>query len=212
MKNFKKVIVSILAVVMLVSIVVCFSGCGDESKENTQVETTGVVTTVVSTTATPTTIAPTTIKPTEQPTTTKATEVSNDEAQEDNEDEDGSYNDSNNSSSNGDMDSNDYYVDSSMSPDAIYSSGEFQTTGVVGWGGYEWTYYSELILPGEGLDIPGRYTTEDGYVCDGDGYVVLAADLDLLPRYSVVETPFGYTGKIYDTGCAYGTLDVYVGW
>ena len=217
MKNFKKVIVSILAVVMLVSIVVCFSGCGDESKENTQVETTEVVTTVVSTTATPITIAPTTIKPTEQPTTTKATEISNDEAQEDNEDnedEDGSwsYNDSNNSSSNGDMDSNDYYLDSNMNPDVIYSPDEFQTTGVVGWGGYEWTYYSELILPGEGLDIPGRYTTEDGYVCDGDGYVVLAADLDMLPRYSVVETPFGYTGKIYDTGCAYGTLDVYVGW
>ena len=99
-----------------------------------------------------------------------------------------------------------------VASDVIYSPYEFMNAGVVYWGGYTWTYYSELILSGEGLNIPGRYTTSDGYVCDGDGYVVLAADLNMLPRYSIVDTPFGYTGKVYDTGCAYGVLDVYVGW
>lgn len=95
---------------------------------------------------------------------------------------------------------------------AAYSPDEFQNAGVISRGGYQWTYYSELILPGDGLNIPGRHTASDGYVCDGDGYVVLAADLSMLPRYSVVDTPFGYTGKVYDTGCAYGVLDVYVSW
>lgn len=83
---------------------------------------------------------------------------------------------------------------------------------MISWGGYNWTYYSELVLPGDGLNIPGRHTTEDGYVCDGDGYIMLAADLSMLPRYSIVDTPFGREGKVYDTGCAYGVLDVYVRW
>ena len=83
---------------------------------------------------------------------------------------------------------------------------------MISWGGYNWTYYSELILPGNGLNIPGRHTTKDGYVCDGDGYIVLAADLSMLPRYSIVDTPFGREGKVYDTGCAYRVLDVYVRW
>lgn len=211
MKIFRTVIISIVTICVLISMTLCFGACGNESKDNSQVETTEVVTTVA-----PTTIAPTTVKPTQKVTEpmTEAAEVAKDSEEEEKEEdinEDGSNSSSNYVDDNNDVPANNNGNDSVGSA-AIYSPDEFQTTGVIDWGGYEWTYYSELILPGEGLDIPGRHTTEDGYVCDGDGYVVLAADLSMLPRYSVVDTPFGYTGKVYDTGCAYGTLDVYIGW
>ncbi len=207
MKILKIVIVSIITICILISMTLCFGACGNEGKDNSQVEITAVATTVAPTTIAPTTVAPTTVKPTEK--ATETAEVTKDS--EEDIDEDGSNSSSNYVDDNNDVPSNDNGNDSVGSA-AIYFPDEFQTSGVINWGGYTWTYYSELILPGDGLDIPGRYTTSDGYVCDGDGYVVLAADLSMLPRYSVVDTPFGYTGKVYDTGCAYGTLDVYVGW
>ena len=92
---------------------------------------------------------------------------------------------------------------------AIYSASYFKQMGVLNWGGSKWTWYSEKILPGEGLWIPGRYTDENGYVCDENGFICCAADLSYIPRYTVIETPFGKLGKIYDTGCAYGVIDVY---
>lgn len=207
MKILKTVIVSIVTICVLVSMTLCFGACGNESKDNSQVETTEVATTIAPTTIVPTTVAPTTVKPTEK--ATEAAEVTKDS--EEDIDENGSNSSSNYVDDNNDVLSNDNGNDSVGSA-AIYFPDEFQTSGVINWGEYTWTYYSELILPGDGLDIPGRHTSSDGYVCDGDGYVVLAADLSMLPRYSVVDTPFGYTGKVYDTGCAYGTLDVYVGW
>ena len=218
MKILKTVIASIVTVCVLVSMTFCFGACGNEGKDNSQVETTVVATTVTPTTIAPTTVAPTTVKPTVKPTekatepTTEAGEAAKD-SEEEKEDinEDGSNSSSNYVDDNNDVPANDNGNDS-VGGTAVYSPNEFQNAGVISWGGYEWTYYSELILPGDGLNIPGRHTTSDGYVCDGDGYVVLATDLSMLPRYSVVDTPFGYTGKVYDTGCAYGTLDVYVGW
>lgn len=208
MKILKTVIASIVTVCVLVSMTLCFGACGNESKDNSQVETTAVVTTVA-----PTTVAPTTVKPTEKATepTTEVVEAAKDSEEKEDIDEDGSNSSSNYVDDNNDVPANDN-GNGSVGGAAIYSPDEFQTSGVFDWGGYTWTHYSELILPGDGLNIPGRHTTSDGYVCDGDGYVVLAADLSMLPRYSVVDTPFGYTGKIYDTGCAYGILDVYVGW
>ena len=215
MKILKTVIASIVTVCVLVSMTLCFSACGNEGKDNSQVETTtAVATTVAPTTIAPTIVAPTTVKPTEKATepTTEAVEAAKD-SEEEKEDinEDGSNSSSNYVDDSNDVPANDNGNDS-VGGAAIYSPNEFQNAGVINWGGYQWTYYSELILPDYGLDIPGRHTTSDGYVCDGDGYVVLAADLSMLPRYSVVDTPFGYTGKVYDTGCAYGILDVYVGW
>lgn len=213
MKILRTVIVSIITICVLGSMTLCFGACGNESKDNLQVEITEVTTTVV-----PTTIALTTVKPTQKAIkpTTKTTEAAeaaknSEEKEEDDINEDGSNSSFNYVDDNNDMSANDNGNDSIRSA-AFYSPEKFQTAGVINWGGYQWTYYSELILPGEGLDIPGRYTTEDGYVCDGDGYVVLAADLSMLPRYSIINTPFGRTGKVYDTGCAYGIVDVYVGW
>ena len=85
------------------------------------------------------------------------------------------------------------------------------TKGVVRFNGHKETYYSQKILPGTGLNIPGRHVADDGTVRDGDGYIVVASDLSYLPRYSTVLTSLG-PGKVYDTGCAYGTIDIYVNW
>ena len=211
MKILKTVIVSIVTVCVLVSMTLCFCACGNENKDNSQVEITEVATTVVPTTIAPTTVAPTTVKSTQKP-TEPATEITKDsEEKEEDINEDGSNSSADYVDDNDDVPSNNNGNDSVESA-AIYSPSEFMNAGVINWGGYTWTYYSELILPGDGLNIPGRHTTSDGYVCDGDGYVVLAADLSMLPRYSIIDTPFGRTGKVYDTGCAYGIVDVYVGW
>lgn len=77
--------------------------------------------------------------------------------------------------------------------------------------GYSYTYYSENVLPGGGLDIPGRHTNDEGYVCDGDGNICIASDD--LAKGTVVNVPFGDgTAVVYDCGSGYGNLDVYVSW
>ncbi|QBE47774.1 hypothetical protein [Leucobacter triazinivorans] len=90
---------------------------------------------------------------------------------------------------------------------ALYSLQQFMFTGSVAWGGYRFTYYSQQVLPGPGLRIPGRHVNSDGYVSDGDGFIVLAGSA---PKGSVFETPFGYQGKIYDRGTFGNHLDVYI--
>lgn len=98
------------------------------------------------------------------------------------------------------------------STDATYTPSELRYHGVLRWGGSKWTWYSEKVLPGGGLDIPGRHLDDDGFVCDEEGYICLAADGNYIARGTVIDTPFGRPGKIYDCGCDYGTVDVYVGW
>ena len=102
----------------------------------------------------------------------------------------------------------DYEVDEQQS---VIPPEQFQEDGVELYNGYYWTYYSELALPGENLDIPGRYTDCNGYVCDENDYICLASDS--LPRGTVVSTPFGKDGKVYDCGCGNDyVLDVYCNW
>lgn len=96
--------------------------------------------------------------------------------------------------------------------EAAYTASDFQWLGVITWGGSKWTYYSQRVLPGTGLNIPGRHVDESGFVCDENDYIVLAADLSYISRGTVIETPFGKYGKIYDTGCAYGVVDCYCDW
>jgi len=94
---------------------------------------------------------------------------------------------------------------------ALYSPSYFRRMGIIYWGGWTWTWYSERVLPGTGLNIPGRYTDDMGYVRDGDGYICLASDS--LGYGAVINTPFGGHGKVYDCGCgSYDIVDVYVGW
>ena len=93
------------------------------------------------------------------------------------------------------------------SSSATISLSQFMFDGVVYWGGYKFTYYSQSVLPGGGLSIPGRHINADGYVADGDGYIVLAGSA---PLGTVYDTPFGYKGKIYDRGTYGNHLDVYI--
>lgn len=88
------------------------------------------------------------------------------------------------------------------------SASEFQWLGVVEEDGVRYTWYSQNVLPGGGLDelnANGRHV-EGGYVVDGDGYIAVASsDYE---KGTVIDTPFG-EAKVYDTGCASGTIDVY---
>lgn len=83
--------------------------------------------------------------------------------------------------------------------------------GALYFDGHKETYYSQRVLPGSSLAIPGRHVADDGTVRDAEGYICVAADYSYLPYGSVVMTSLG-PAKVYDTGCAAGTVDVYVDW
>lgn len=90
---------------------------------------------------------------------------------------------------------------------ALFTLEDFMFRGAINWGGYKFTYYSQQVLPGEGLAVPGRHVNPAGYVADADGYLVLAGSA---PKGTVYDTPFGYQGKIYDRGTVGNHLDVYI--
>lgn len=89
-----------------------------------------------------------------------------------------------------------------------YTAGELKFHGVIYSGGWRWTWYSQNVLPGGGLSIPGRHVDENGFICDENNRICLASED--LAYGTVVATPFGKEGCVYDCGCDYGTLDVYV--
>ncbi len=105
-----------------------------------------------------------------------------------------------------------WYPDEAYYVESGYSGGspdDFQTAGVVYDEGTTYTWYSENVLPGGGLDIPGRSVNDDGYVVDGDGNLCVASsDYD---KGTVLDTPFGQA-VVYDSGCASGVVDVYTSW
>ncbi|MDO5026489.1 MAG: G5 domain-containing protein [Tissierellia bacterium] len=88
----------------------------------------------------------------------------------------------------------------------LYSLRDLTYHGVINWGGYKYTYYSQSVLPGYGLRIPGRHVNASGFVADGDGYIVLA---NSRPKGTILPTPFGYMGKVYDRGTYGNHIDVY---
>ena len=98
-------------------------------------------------------------------------------------------------------------TNSSIVSNNTYSASQLKSMGVINWGGWRWTWYSQRVLPGGGLNIPGRHVDSNGYVCDANGYICLASGS--LSKGTVVQTPFGKMGKVYDSGCAANTLDVY---
>ena len=75
--------------------------------------------------------------------------------------------------------------------------------------GLKETWYSQKVLPGGGLKIPGRHVNNEGFVCDGDGYICVSSST--YPKGTIIETSRGM-GKVYDSGCAPGVLDIYVNW
>ena len=118
----------------------------------------------------------------------------------------GNNNPSNNNSSNNTS------SDSSNSGSGGYvipSGGLTPSKGRIWYNGHTETYYSQKVLPGGGLAIPGRHIASDGTIRDADGYIVLASDD--YPRGTVVETSLG-AGKVYDTGSGSGNIDLYTDW
>lgn len=89
---------------------------------------------------------------------------------------------------------------------SLYNLRYLRYHGIVNWNGYKYTYYSQRVLQGQGLKIPGRHINSGGYVADKDGYIVIANDR---PKGTVLPTPFGYKGKVYDRGTYGNHIDVY---
>jgi len=75
--------------------------------------------------------------------------------------------------------------------------------------GTRYTWYSQNVLPGGGLDIPGRGVDENGFVVDSYGNLCVASSDH--EKGTVLETPYGMA-VVYDTGCATGTVDMYTNW
>ncbi len=95
-----------------------------------------------------------------------------------------------------------------------YNTGANKLTkskGVVYYNEHKETYYSQRVLPGTSLNIPGRHVADDGTVRDKDGYICVAASTSYLAKGSIVKTSLG-PAKVYDSGCASGTIDIYTNW
>lgn len=100
---------------------------------------------------------------------------------------------------------------SSSSSSSFSTSGSvpnLMSAGVVNWGEYRFTWYSQRVLPGGGLNIPGRHVNGSGFVCDGDGYIVAATAFG---RGTTGNSPWG-AWKSYDTGVSGNTVDLYTDW
>lgn len=124
----------------------------------------------------------------------------------------GNNNSSNSSSNNNSSGNSGSGSDSSNSGSGGYvipPGGLTPSKGRIWYNGHTETYYSQKVLPGGGLAIPGRHIASDGTIRDADGYIVLASDD--YPRGTVVETSLG-AGKVYDTGSGSGNIDLYTDW
>ena len=99
---------------------------------------------------------------------------------------------------------------SSVATSNQYSLSDLQFHGVINSGGKKFTYYSQSVLPGGGLSIPGRHVNAGGYVADKDGYIVVASNKGI-PKGTAIDTPFGYKGKVYDVceACTTDWFDIY---
>lgn len=100
-------------------------------------------------------------------------------------------------------------IQQSVSSTESYSndSGLSRNSGVNYHDGWRETYYSSNVLYHYRT---GEWTADsNGVYRDSNGYVVVASSSDA--QGSVVSTSFG-PGKVYDTGCAAGTHDIYTNW
>ncbi|MDO4976260.1 MAG: hypothetical protein Q4E53_03255 [Eubacteriales bacterium] len=85
--------------------------------------------------------------------------------------------------------------------------------GVVYFNHHRETYYTIFEAGGvtTAFHVPGRHVAEDGTIRDEEGYICVAADYRFCHPYEKVLTTLG-PAKVYDTGCPYGTVDLYVNW
>lgn len=94
---------------------------------------------------------------------------------------------------------------SEPAPQQTYIGNGFESDGVWQDENYRYTWYSSNVL--YHYRTPEWTAGSDGIYRDSEGYVVVASSDH--PQGTVIEnTPFG-AAKVYDTGCASGTLDVY---
>ena len=84
-------------------------------------------------------------------------------------------------------------------------TGNFQSDGVWYDDNYRYTWYSSNAA--YHYRTPEWSAGSDGIYRDSEGYVVVASS-DYAQGTVIEDTPFG-AAKVYDTGCASGTLDVY---
>lgn len=102
--------------------------------------------------------------------------------------------------------------ESNSSSGALYSAASLRHNGVIRWNGHKYTWYTSSQL---GFDvaygpIPGMWADSNGYWRDADGYICVASSD--YGAGTVVSTPFGHSGKVYDCGCASGKIDIYTNW
>ena len=93
------------------------------------------------------------------------------------------------------------------------SASDFQYQGVIEDNGRVYTWYSERVLPGEGLtelNSNGRTVNDSGYVVDGEGYIAVASPYGVDAIGTIIETPFGLA-KVYDV-CENDSYDLYTSW
>lgn len=84
------------------------------------------------------------------------------------------------------------------------NNGSFKSQGVIYQNGIRYTYYSSNVL--YHYRTPEWNAGSDGIYRDSAGYIIVASSDH--SQGSVVSTPFG-AGKVYDSGCASGTIDIY---
>lgn len=84
------------------------------------------------------------------------------------------------------------------------SSGDFKSQGVIYENGTRYTYYSSNVL--YHYRTPEWTAGSDNIYRDSDGYIVVASNDHA--QGEVVSTPFG-EGRVYDSGCASNTIDIY---
>ena len=77
--------------------------------------------------------------------------------------------------------------------------------------GHHETWYSTNEAAGKNTswEIPGKHVADDGTIRDEDGYICVASSDH--KHGTIVMTSVG-PGKVYDTGCSHGTIDVYTNW
>lgn len=111
-------------------------------------------------------------------------------------------------------DDDNYFNGVKLKYNAAYSITSKKLTksgGVAYYDGHKETWYSQKVLSGKGLNIPGRHVADDGTIRDKDGYICVACNTSYKSKGTKLMTSLG-PAKMYDSGCAYGTVDIYVNW
>ena len=88
-----------------------------------------------------------------------------------------------------------------------------RSNGSIRFNGHRETWYSTREGCGKNtaVAIPGKHVAKDGIIRDKDGYICVASNQKFLRVYSTLMTSVG-PAKVYDTGCSYGTIDIYTTW